>query len=113
MNERKGKRMRCAIDFDENKPLVDQEIRAWGEMQSISEEPCYKESDIKKEKDREFFFGYKAALDDACNVLEQFVEFGDLDEATSEEIQCYLSGELCMQLFSILDNEYCEEDDDK
>lgn len=104
--------MRCAIDFDENKPLMEQEVRTWGEMQSLEEEPGYKESDIKDVKDKMYFMGYKAALDDVCNVLDNFVVDGELDEETSFDIQRWLSGELCMNLFSILDNEYCEEDDE-
>lgn len=101
--------MRCAIDFDENKMLIEQEVNAWGEMQSLDEEPAYKEKDIKSEKGRAFFFGYKAALDDACCMLDNFVEFGEIEEETSERMQQWLAGNLCMQLFSILDDESCEE----
>lgn len=103
------KNMRCAIDFDENKPLMEQNVSAWGEMQSLKEEPSYKESDIKDEKDKEFFKGYKSALDDVCNVLDNFVMDERISEDNSLDIQQWLAGELCMQLFSILDNQACEE----
>lgn len=35
--------MRCALSFDENKELMDQKVAAWGEMQSLEEDPVYKE----------------------------------------------------------------------
>lgn len=38
--------MRCALSFDEDKDLIDQKVAAWGEMQSLKEEPCYREEDI-------------------------------------------------------------------
>lgn len=103
--------MRCAIDFDENKPLLEQEVKAWGELQSLKEEPCYKESEIKDKNDKQFFMGYKAAMDDVCNILENLVMDGNLKKKKSEMIQMFMSGELCMNLFSILDNQYCEEDE--
>lgn len=101
--------MRCAIDYDENKPLIEQEVKAWGEMQSLKEEPAYKESDIKSANAKAFFLGYKAALDDACSVLDNFVDFNEIEEETSERMQQWLAGDMCMQLFSILDDESCEE----
>jgi len=97
--------MRCAVDFDENKPLYDQEIKAWGELQSLEEEPCYRESEIKSKDEQEFFKGYKFALDSVCNILHN-MEFDEtITEEQSNEIQLFMSGELCMMLFSILDNE--------
>ena len=92
--------MRCALDFDENKPLFDQNVNAWGEMQSLSEEPSYREEDIKDDKDKEFFRGYKYACDEICNYLE------DLDDnELSNDIQTCMAGNIAMQLFSILDNQ--------
>lgn len=35
--------MRCALSFDEDKSLIDQKVSSWGEMQSMKEEPAYKE----------------------------------------------------------------------
>lgn len=105
--------MRCAIDFDENKPLADQNVRAWGEMQSLEEEPEYKEEDIKGIPEKNFLHGYKCALDDVCNTLANFVEDGQLPEAVSNEMQLWFGGDLCMQLFSILDEEACEEDEEE
>ena len=61
--------MRCALSYDENKDLTDQKLSAWGEMQSLEEDPAYKEEDIKDEKEREYFFGYKMAVDDMCKNL--------------------------------------------
>lgn len=105
--------MRCAIDFDESKPLVGQEVKAWGEMQGLAEEPGYKESDIESETDRQYFIGYKAAMDDVCNILDMMVDDGYLKKKKSRKIQIYMSGELCMNLFSILDNQECEKEDSK
>lgn len=104
--------MRCAVDFDENKALFDQEIKAWGEMQSLEEEPCYKESDIKDEREKEFFNGYKFAFDTVCNLLESSVFDETISEDVSEHLQICMSGELAMMLFSILDNQYCEDDEE-
>lgn len=99
--------MRCAITFDENKPLYNQKVKAWGEMQSLEEEPAYKEEDITDDKDRSFFDGYKFALDDVYNALELLVEEEEITKEQSEKIQTCLSGSLCEMLFSILDN--CED----
>lgn len=97
--------MRCALDFDENLPLAKQNLRAWSEMQSLDDEPAYKETDIKDSNSKSFMFGYKSAMDDVCKVLDNFVEDGNLARNTSAEIQTWLSSELCMQLFTILDDE--------
>lgn len=97
--------MRCAVDFDESKPLYDQEVRAWGELQILTEEPEYKESDIKSKSERDFFDGYKYAFDDVVNILENLVDVEDISEEVSEQIQDWMSGKLCEMLFSILDNE--------
>ena len=116
--------MRCAIDFNENEMLQDQKVRAWGEMQSTQEEPASKEEDIKSESAKNFCHGYKCALDDVCSILSNMEKddhdinlknAGSLFEDTitksvSEHIQDLMAGELCMQLFAILDDEYCDED---
>lgn len=111
--------MRCALKFDEDKNLSEQMLSAWGEMQSLKEDPAYKEENIKDGKDRGFMEGYKAALDDVFNNLENNMDaFMDIDESNTlgkirkeivEEVTAALSelaaGELAMQLFSILDNQ--------
>ena len=104
--------MRCAVDFKEGEPLYNQEIRAWGELQSLNEEPSYKESDIKSEAEKERFKGFKYAFDEVCTILADLVEDGRLDDDASLEIQDWMSGSLCEVLFSILDNEECEDDED-
>lgn len=104
--------MRCAIDFDETKPLQEQLVNAWGELQILTEEPGYKEEDIKEKSARDFFYGYKCAFDDFCTVISNLVEDGDVSEELSDEIQMRMGGELCMQLFSILDNEVDMEDEE-
>lgn len=101
--------MRCAIDFDENKPLLDQKVRAWGEMQSLNDEPEYREEDIKDERERNIFQGYKMALDDVCGILMNCVDDGEIDEESSNYIQGLMSGDLCELLFSILDNQENED----
>ena len=97
--------MRCAITFDENKPLYNQKVKAWGEMQSLKEDPAYKEEYIKSDKNKNFFDGYKYAFDDMRNTLNFLVDEQEITKEQSEEIQTHLSGSLCEMLFSILDNE--------
>ena len=97
--------MRGALSFDENKDLLDQELSAWGEMQSTDEEPCYKESDIEDERDAAFFRGVKAAMDSVCTDLDNLVEDGELSQDTSDYLQVLMAGELAMYLYSILDNQ--------
>lgn len=95
--------MRCALSFDENKDLTEQKLSAWGEMQSLEEDPGYKEEDIKDEKQKEYFFGYKMACDEFCKNLDNAVEDEMISDEASEHLQALMSGELAMQLFSILD----------
>lgn len=102
--------MRCAIYFDESKPLAEQEVMAWGETQSLDEEPSYKESDIKDEAQEKRFEGYKTAFDDVCTDLDNLVSDGVISEYQSGEIQNRMCSDLGRTLFSILDNEI-EEDD--
>lgn len=97
--------MRCAVDFDENIPLYDQEIKAWGELQSLTEEPGYRERDIKEVEDQEFFKGFKFAFDSVCNTLDNLAFDGTIKTYQQEEIERFMSGALCEMLFSILDNQ--------
>lgn len=97
--------MRCALSFDEDKSLIEQKVSAWGEMQSLKEEPAYKEEDIKDKEDAEFFRGYKSAVDEACNLLDTMVEDEELTEDVSEHLQRCLAGSIVELLFSILDYE--------
>jgi hypothetical protein len=101
----KGENMRCALSFDENTALYEQKVKAWGELQSLDDEPAYKEDDIVNEYDKAFFRGVKTAFDYVCNELDEMVELGELAENTSHYIQSGMSGELCMHLFSIIDNQ--------
>lgn len=102
--------MRCALSFDEDKSLIDQKVAAWGVMQSLKEEPAYKEEDIKSREEAEFFRGYKFAIDEVCNNLDTMVEEGDLAENTSEHLQACFAGSIVELLFSILDNELEDEE---
>lgn len=95
--------MRCALSFDKNKDLVEQKLSAWGEMQSLEEEPAYKEEDIKDEKEKEYFAGYKMACDKFCMDLDNMVEDEMISKEASDHLQALMAGSLAMQLFSILD----------
>ena len=97
--------MRCAIDFDENKELLNQNVNGWGEFQSLVEEPSYREEEIKSVENKEFFRGYKMALADVSRNLEILVDDEVISQEASDEMQAYLSGDLWELLISILDNE--------
>ena len=97
--------MRCALSYDENKDLIDQKLSAWGEMQSLEEDPVYKEEDIKDEKEREYFLGYKMACDEICKDIDNLVEDEMMSEEASDHLQALMAGSIAMQLFSILDNQ--------
>lgn len=97
--------MRCALSYDKSKDLIDQKLSAWGEMQSLEEEPAYKEEDIKDEKEKEHFAGYKMACDEFCKDLDNCVEDEMISEEASDFLQALMAGSLAMQLFSILDNQ--------
>lgn len=97
--------MRCALQFEADKDLTEQEVNAWGEMQSLEEEPSYREADIEGEKEKGYFLGFKSAFDFFCNLLDNLVEDEVITNDISDEIQSYMPGELAMQLFSILDNQ--------
>ena len=97
--------MRCALSYDENKDLIDQKLSAWGEMQSLEEEPAYKEEDIKDEKEREYFLGYKMACDEICKDIDNLVEDEMMSEEASDHLRALMAGSIAMHLFSILDNQ--------
>ena len=112
--------MRCTLDYEDDKTFEEQSVNAWGVMQSLSEDPCYREDDIKDPRDRAYFCGYKAAIDESINSLRDilFDYFEDdnesddyresvYDESDSDEIlkkfKEWCSANICMMLFSILD----------
>ena len=97
--------MRCALSFDEDKDLIDQKVAAWGEMQSLDEEPCYKEEDIRGERQQTFFIGYKAAMSKACNDINLLEKDGVLTENVSLSLQRLMAGNIAMILFSMLDSQ--------
>ena len=104
--------MRCAVDYDDEKMFMEQNINAWGEMQSLKEEPCYREEDIKDKLDKEFFRGYKLAMDNVYTALNNMGYYCDDAENKNmcfndfeEDLKRSLDGDLCMVLFSILDNQ--------
>ncbi|MCQ2558846.1 MAG: hypothetical protein MJ135_06990, partial [Oscillospiraceae bacterium] len=82
------------------KEFLAQKVSAWGEMQSLEEEPAYKESDIKDEQERAFFCGYKYAVDELVSLIKD-----DTSEWTKEDIKEIMIGNICMNLFSILDQQ--------
>lgn len=97
--------MRCAIKIDEEKSLYKQKVSAWGELQSLNEEPGYKEEDIKSEADKKFFEGYKFAFDEVDSILKNAIEEDTISEDEADDIRTSMSGSLCMMLFSILDEQ--------
>jgi len=111
--------MRCALNFNKNKSFADQKLSAWGEMQPLTEEPCYREDKIKDIADRNYFYGYKCGLADALNNLEYNIDaYMDIDEKNTlgkikkevveealEALQDLSAAELAMQLFRILDSQ--------
>ncbi len=110
--------MRCELQYDKNESFINQSVNAWGELQSLKEEPAYREEDIKDEGDRQFFRGYKYAVDRMIRNVENIIDdqFDDvycdgirkaMDDLV-EELKSDASGDICMLLFSILDNQECE-----
>ena len=97
--------MRCALSFNEDERLYDQEVSAWGEMQSMNEEPSYKESDIADPGDKRLFEGMKWMIDEVYSDLECMEDDGMITEEASEHLQALMSGNLAMMLFSILDRQ--------
>lgn len=97
--------MRCALSYDKENDFSQQKISAWGEMQSLEEEPCYKEEDIESETDRAYFHGFKCGIDEALHDIDMLVEDGNIEAEQKEELLPFFTGELAMQLFSILDHQ--------
>lgn len=102
--------MRCALKYDEEKEFIDQNVEAWSVMQSLEEEPAYKETDTKDKGDAEWFRGYKYAIDVICTDLVNAVENEVMTEDQANEIGCLFSGHICEMLFSILDNQEVEDE---
>ena len=97
--------MRCALSVDRSKTLREQQVEAWGEMQSTREDPAYKEADIKGVEDREYFNGYKSAMDDALGLLEVMKTDDEISGGSVEEFRMMMESNICMNLFSILDHQ--------
>lgn len=97
--------MRCALSYDEETNFQDQKVNAWGEMQSLDEEPEYREEEIENEVDRAYFSGFKAGIDEALHDIDMLIEDGEITEEQKEELMEYVTGELAMQLFSIIDHQ--------
>lgn len=101
--------MRCDLDYDPEKMFSEQKVEAWGVMQSLTEEPCYREEDIKDPLNLLYFRGYKAAVDESIVALSEIL-FDDI--GSIEEFKEWCAANICMLLFSILDeqseNEVCE-----
>ena len=98
--------MRCALSVDFSKgSLTEQSLAAWGELQSLNEDPSYKESDIKGEPEAAYFSGYKAACDEMLNDIENLLEDGEITDNLSATLHDYVCGSLAMQLFIILDHQ--------
>lgn len=98
--------MRCALMYDVNEFFSEQKVAAWGEMQSLTEEPSYKETDLD-EKNALYFTAYKSAMDDA---IINYNECLDKDFVT-EEFKKLCAGSICELLFSLIDEQ--EEENDK
>lgn len=94
--------MRCVLDYEAGKTFAEQSVNAWGIMQSLTEEPCYREDDIKDPRDRSYFCGYKAAIDESIMSLSEII-FDDIDSI--EEFKDWCAANICMMLFSILDTQ--------
>lgn len=105
--------MRCKLDFNEEMPLYSQKVKAWGITQSLEEEPCYSESDIKNDENRHFLEGYKAAIDDLCTALDSLTESIDISNESAETVIQWMRGKVCMVLFGILDDEMVEHESEE
>lgn len=101
--------MRCALKCDKETLFKDQSLCAWGEMQSLKEEPEYREEDIKDKRDIAYFYGFKSGLDEARIDLENLLEDGEVSEEAYSFLRRLFEGELAMQLFIILDHQKEEE----
>lgn len=97
--------MRCALRYDDETDFKDQKLAAWGELQSLGEEPAYKEEDIVAQKDKDYFFGFKCGIDEAVHDLDALLEDDEISEDAYDSLIILFTGELAMQLFSILDHQ--------
>lgn len=106
--------MRCALRYDPAEEFVNQTVSAWGEMQSLNEEPSYKETDLNR-GNRTFFRGYKMAMDEAVASLRNALfDYTDEDTDDSEILQGFIenvTADICMALFSLLDEQMEMEDE--
>ena len=102
--------MRCALQFDESKRFSHQEVKAWGEMQSLEEEPSYKESEIKDKEHQAFFRGAKAGFDSVACDLDTLLDDDEIDKDIVDDLKRSMTDELAMGLFTILDEQDCEEE---
>lgn len=93
--------MRCAIKYSYDKTFYEQTLEAWGEMQSIGEDPCYKENELNAEN-KVIFNAYKVAMDDAITNYETLHED---NEQEVEKFKDLCAGDVCLLLFSLLDEQ--------
>lgn len=97
--------MGCVLKFNENETLSDQNLSAWGLNQSTDEEPAYREEDIKSEKDRAWFKGYKEAYNEAIDTIENSAFDGDIAEKQAKALKEQFHGDICLMLYSIIDGQ--------
>lgn len=97
--------MRCALSYDNETDFKDQKIAAWGELQSLEEDPAYKEEDIEDERDKAYFMGFKCGIDEAVHDLDTLLEDNEISEDAYDSLMILFTGELAMELFSILDHQ--------
>ena len=102
--------MRCALQYNEKKELAMQKVKAWGEMQSLEDEPSYKEEDLTEES-RTWFHGFKCAIDYAINDLKYNMFMsepcGFVQDEIDREVRI-LIGEVAMMLFVLIDEQIDE-----
>jgi hypothetical protein len=92
--------MRCSLKYNKEQHFNEQMVEAWGEMQSVNDEPSYKESDLNKENAL-YFRAYKLAMDSAIGLFGIIHE----EEELREEFEAMCAGDICMLLFSLLDEQ--------
>lgn len=90
--------MRCALKYDDELRFAEQKVSSWGELQSLAEEPSYKEAELSK-GNAIAFMAYKMAMDDAIDNYEACSE-ADYDIDVFKRM---CAGSICEMLFSILD----------
>lgn len=107
--------MRCALQFDPEHDFAFQKVNAWSTMQSMKDEPSYREDDINNKIDKAYFDGYKSACDDVIRDVVAWAENdatgrltdenGDILPGVVEDIKDIISSSICEVLFSILDEQ--------